>query len=385
MTHSKRLRRVAHLDMDAFFASVELLRYPELRGLPVVIGGHFDGPARDASGQYQFSRLRGYSGRGVVTTATYEAREYGVFSATPMMRAAELAPDAIVLPVDVARYRTFSRRFKRAVAAHTPVIEDRGIDEIYIDLTRHPESSLELAHRLQSAVQEATGLTCSIGVAANKMLAKIASDLNKPDGVTLLSTEDLQATVWPLPVSRINGVGPKATARLAELGIHTIADAAQADPAMLQKHFGTRFARWLLQSAHGHDDRPVVTDPETKSISRETTFERDLDVVRDRPMLSDIFLRLCEQLEGDLRRKGCRGRTVSIKLRFDDFRTVTRDVTLPDAVDDAAAIHAAAGQCLKRVVFDRRIRLFGVRVSNLHEGADTLAGGPSMEQLQFDY
>ncbi|HLR12863.1 MAG TPA: DNA polymerase IV [Burkholderiaceae bacterium] len=385
MTHSKRLRRVAHLDMDAFYASVELLRYPELRGLPVVIGGHSDGPVRDDSGQYQFSRLRGYSGRGVVTTATYEAREYGVFSATPMMRAAELAPDAILLPVDFARYRTFSRRFKQAVAALTPVIEDRGIDEIYIDLTPHPEPALELASRLQSAVKEATGLTCSIGVAANKMLAKIASDLNKPDGVTILSDQDLQEVIWPLPVSRINGVGPKATARLADLDIHSIADAANADPAVLQKRFGTRFARWLLQAAHGHDDRPVVTDPEVKSISRETTFKRDLDVVRDRPELSDTFLRLCEQLEADLRRKDCRGRTVSIKLRFDDFSTVTRDVTLPEPVDDAAAIHGAAGQCLKRVTFDRRIRLFGVRVSNLHVRTDDAASGPSMQQLQFDY
>lgn len=385
MTHSKRSRRVAHLDMDAFYASVELLRYPELRGLPVVIGGRSHVPEPMDGGGYRFARLRGYSGRGVVTTSTYEAREYGVFSAMPMRRAAELAPEAILLPVDFARYRAFSRRFKQAVRELTPVIEDRGIDEIYIDLSAHHASSHELAQQLSDAVKHATGLTCSIGVAANKMLAKIASDLDKPDGITVLQKHDLQTRIWPLPVSRINGVGPKATARLARLGIHTIADAANADPGMLQQHFGLRFARWLLQAAHGHDDRPVVTHPEIKSISRETTFERDLDVVADRPELSAIFVRLCEQLEGDLRKKGCLGRTISIKLRFDNFQTVTRDVTLPDHVVAWADIHAAAGQCLKRVDFDRRIRLFGVRVSNLLMAADLPQQGHAMEQLQLDY
>lgn len=371
--------------MDAFYASVELLRYPELRGLPVVIGGHSDAPIPAPGGGYHFSRLAGYSGRGVVTTSTYEARDLGVFSAMPMAKAAELAPDAIRLPVDFVRYRDFSRRFKQAVRALTPVMEDRSIDEIYIELTPHAEPSLQLAQQLQMAVKQATGLTCSIGVAANKMLAKIASDLNKPNGITVLQADDLESHIWPLPVSRINGVGPKATRRLAELGIHTIADAAGADPGLLQQHFGARFARWLLQSSRGHDDRPVVTHPEIKSVSRETTFERDLDVVRDRARLSATFVRLCEQLEADLRRKACRGRTISVKLRFDDFKTVTRDLTLPDVVVAWEDIHAAAGQCLKRVDFDRRIRLFGVRVSNLVTEADLPSDTQIMQQLQLDY
>lgn len=371
--------------MDAFYASVELLRYPELRGLPVVIGGHVDAPVMGRDGRREFARLRGYTGRGVVTTSTYEAREYGVVSAMPMMRAAELAPDAVRLPVDFRRYRHFSRKFKHAVAALTPVIEDRGIDEIYIDLTDHQESSRELAHRLRRAVKEATALTCSIGVASNKMLAKIASDLNKPDGVTILQDDDIQALIWPLPVSRINGVGPKATARLAQLGIASIGQAAKADPGMLQQHFGTRFARWLLQAAHGHDARPVVTHPEIKSVSRETTFERDLDVVHDRQRLSATFLSLCQQLEGDLVTKQRAGRTVSIKLRFDDFTTVTRDLTLAAPVHDATAIHAAAGQCLKRVDFGRRIRLFGVRISNLVMQGEISDDDQGMQQLQLDY
>ena len=327
--------------------------------------------------------MRNYAGRGVVTTSTYEARALGVFSAMPMMRAAELAPDAILLPVDFARYRAYSRRFKQTVAQLTPVIEDRGVDEIYIELTDHEGSSEHLANQLRLAVKEATGLTCSIGVAANKLLAKIASEINKPDGVTILSDGQIETLIWPMPVSRINGVGPKANARLAELGIHTIADAANADPSTLQAHFGLRFARWLLGAAHGKDNRPVVTRPQTKSVSRETTFERDLDVVRDRAVLSGVFRQMCERLEQDLAKKQVQGYTVGIKLRFDDFRTVTRDITLEDAAHEAVQIHAAAGQCLKRVDFDRRIRLFGIRVSKLmprSDGADTL-----MQQLELDY
>lgn len=384
MSDSTQIRRVAHLDMDAFYASVELLRYPELRGLPVVIGGRAGIPQPGPDGLRQFARMKDYGGRGVVTTSTYEARALGVFSAMPMMKAAVLAPDAVLLPVDFARYRDYSRRFKKAVAQIAGQIEDRGVDEIYIDLSDHDEDSAALAGRIKQAVFQATGLTCSIGIASNKLLAKIASELDKPDGVTILKDEQIQSRIWPMPASKINGVGPKATARLDGLGIHTIADIATAPPDLLQRHFGLSYARWLIDAAHGKDDRPVVTSSEPKSMSRETTFERDLHVVRDRAELSAIFQRLCEQLEADLKRNDYAGRTVGVKLRFDDFRTVTRDFTVPDVVASAAEIRWAAGQCLKRIEFDRRIRLLGVKVSKLVKTGSP-AHGVAARQLDFEY
>jgi len=368
-------RRIAHLDMDAFYASVELLRYPDLRGRPVVIGG---GAERPSGGRY--ARLGDYVGRGVITTATYEARALGVHSAMGMMKAARLAPDAVLLPVDFPAYRHYSRLFKAAVAAIAPHIEDRGIDEIYIDLTALPQDSGTLGRQLKQAVREATGLVCSIGISPNKLLSKIASDLDKPDGLTLIGPGDLERRIWPLPVSKVNGIGPKATRRLQDMGIETIAQLAAAAPDRLQDAFGLGMARWLLDVAHGIDDRPVVRESEPRSISRETTFERDLHVVRDRALLSGIFRELCEQLSQDLARKRVRGATVGIKLRFDDFRIVTRDLTLDEAVGDPDAIHRAAGQCLKRVTLDRRLRLLGVRVSKL-EPLD--GGGAALRPIQL--
>lgn len=359
-------RRIAHLDMDAFYASVELLRYPELKGQPVVIGGRsVHQPVATADGKRQFSRLRDYAGRGVVTTSTYEARKLGVFSAMGMMKAAKLAPDAWLLPADFDAYRHYSRLFKQAVASISPVIEDRGIDEIYIDLSAHDEVSQALARRIKDAVTSATGLTCSIGIAPNKLLAKICSELDKPDGITLLTMDDLASRIWPMGVRKINGIGPKAGEKLAGLGIVTIGDLAQQTMVELQSQFGKSYGEWLYRASRGVDERPVVTSSEPKSISRETTFERDLHARRDREQLSGIFTRLCERVAGDLQRKAYVGRTVGIKLRFEDFKTVTRDLTLPAPTDDAAAIRKAAGECLRRIPLEQRIRLLGVRVSAL--------------------
>ncbi|HEY9279088.1 MAG TPA: DNA polymerase IV [Eoetvoesiella sp.] len=383
------VRRIAHLDMDAFYASVELLRYPDLKGLPVVIGGGSNAqPRLQADGTRSYSYLRDYTGRGVITTSTYEARALGVFSAMGMMKAAQLAPDAVLLPVDFAAYRHYSRLFKDAVAAIAPCIEDRGIDEIYIDLTDHPDSTRDVAQRIKDAVKAATGLSCSIAISPNKLLSKIGSELEKPDGLTILGYDDIESRIWPLPVSKINGIGPKASAKLAAQGINTVAQLAAAPPALLQEHFGLTYARWLLQVANGLDERPVATHSEPKSISRETTFERDLHVVHDKAVLSEIFRRLCLQLAGDLERKGYVGRTVGIKLRFDNFRTVTRDVTLPLPTAQAEAIHRAAGQCLKRVPFEHRIRLFGVRISALSsaaEVAELLSKSQPAVQMQLEF
>ena len=301
--------------MDAFFASVELLDYPELRGQPVVVGGR-NVPAGSTDG---FARLRDYRGRGVATTATYEARKLGVHSGSGLMKAAQLAPDAILLPANFAAYRDYSRRFKAAVAEVAPLIEDRGIDEIYLDLSHLPQASRPLAETIKAAVREATGLSCSIGIAPNKLLAKICSDLDKPDGITLLDTDDLPTRIWPLPVRRINGIGPKTGERLAALGIETIGQLAAQTPDFLIAHFGQQSGRWLHRAAHGIDERPLELASEPKSISRETTFERDLDVRSDRAQLSEIFTDLCRRVADDLQRKGYRGRTIGIKLRYGRF------------------------------------------------------------------
>lgn len=363
-------RCIAHLDMDAYYASVELLRYPQLRGLPVAVGGRGEHrPQRLPDGRWQYARLRDYVGRGVLTTASYEARALGLRSGMGTMKAARLAPDAILLPADFGAYRHHSWLFKAAVRQIAPLIEDRGIDEIYIDLTalsaNEPAGSLALARRIKAAVREATGLSCSIGIAPNKLLAKLCSELDKPDGITLLEMSDLPGRIWPLPVERINGIGPKAAARLAGLGIQRIGQLAAADTAELVAQFGRSYGRWLHEAAHGIDARPLQTHAEPKSLSRETTFERDLHAREDRSELGAIFTGLCRQLAADLARHRLLGRTVGIKLRFDDFRAVTRDLTLPVATADAAVIRQAAGLCLKRVPLERRLRLLGVRMGGL--------------------
>ena len=380
------MRFIAHLDMDAFYASVELLRYPQLRGKPVVIGGR----RRAATEGAEIPTLREYSGRGVITTATYEARRFGLHSGMGLMKAAKLAPDALLLPADFDEYRRYSRLFKDAVRALAPEIEDRGIDEIYIDLTELVAASAGegapdpwararvAALDIQRAVRDATGLGCSIGITPNKLLSKIASELDKPGGLTVLTEADIKGRVWPLPVRKINGIGPKAAARLEELGIHTIGELAQVDPGRLVERFGRSYGAWMHEAAHGRDGRAVVTRSEPKSISRETTFEDDLHAVRDKERLSRIFTELCVRLAADLARKGYVGKTIGLKLRYDNFKTVTRDRTLEAPTGDAAAIRRAAGECLKRVPLDRRIRLLGVRIGALSKaGAAASPGAPA--------
>ena len=411
--------------MDAFFASVELLRFPQLKGLPVVIGGgrrqgeHFDAALLHAHRSAQphlfdpawyeadaatsarqppntpnaphtalpnvppdelarllrrvppdcFARLRGYAGRGVITTATYAARQFGVGSAMGLMKAARLCPDAVLLPVDFDEVRRYSRWFKSLVTEIAPTLEDRGVDEVFIDFTHVPGGQREggrvLARLIQKTITDATGLTCSVGVAPNKLLAKMASEFHKPNGITVLHDTDLASLIWPLPCRKVNGIGPKAGAKLAGHGIHTIGELAAQDPVWLRQHFGQHHGTWLHEAAWGRDDRPVVTSSEPVSISRETTFERDLHAQRDRAELGAVFTRLCEQLAADLARKGFAGRTIGVKLRYSDFTSVTRDHSLDAPVCTAADLRRAAGQALKRAPLQRPLRLLGVRVGKL--------------------
>ncbi len=380
--------------MDAFFASVELLRYPQLKGLPVVIGGGSRReeamfqrlreayPEREWNGAADlahvplefFPRLADYVGRGVATTATYPARQFGVGSAMGLMKAARLCPQAILLPVDFDEVRRLSRLFKSTIREIAPVMEDRGVDEVYIDFTHVPDGQREggrtLARLIQQSIHRATGLTCSIGVAPNKLMAKMASEFNKPNGVSIVQPEDLQQLIWPLPCRKLNGVGPKADEKLQRHGIRTIGELAARERGWLVEHFGKSYGAWLHEVAWGRDDRPVRTESEPVSMSRETTFDRDLLAARDRAELGAIFTRLCEQVAGDLQRKGYVGKTIGIKLRYDNFQIVTRDTTIDHFTSDAAAIRRQAGLCLKRVDLGRRIRLLGVRVGTLAKAAE---------------
>ncbi len=380
MTATAPIRRIAHLDMDAFYASVELLRYPQLKGLAVVIGGGRRRLDEALSTQYAglptheipmdaFPRLTGYAGRGVITTATYAARQFGVGSAMGLMKAAKLCPQAILLPVDFEEVRKYSRQFKAIIRDIAPLVEDRGVDEVYIDFTDVPGGQREggrvLARLIQKSIHEATGLTCSIGVAPNKLIAKMASEFNKPNGISVLHPDDVQTKIWPLPVRKINGIGPKAELKLHKLHLMTIGDMAAQPRDWLIDNFGKTYGAWMHDAAWGRDDRPVVTESEPVSMSRETTFDRDLHAVHDKAELGAVFTRLCEQVAGDLQRKGYLGKTIGMKLRYTDFKVVTRDQTLAEPTADAKTIRHTAGLCLKRVDLGPRIRLLGVRVGGL--------------------
>ena len=376
------MRRIAHLDMDAFFASIELLRYPQLKGLPVVIGGgrrKVDDallaaqPERDPRfiPVADFPLLKDYVGRGVITTATYAARQFGVGSAMGMMKAARLCPQAIVLPVDFEEVRKYSKLFKSTILEIAPLMEDRGVDEVYIDFTDVPGGQREggrvLARLIQKAITSATGLTCSVGVAPNKLLAKMASEFNKPNGISIVYEDDLQSKIWRLACRKINGIGPKADEKLQALGIQTIGELALQDASFLITKFGKATGAWMHEVAWGRDDRPVVTSSEPVSMSRETTFDRDLHAVRDKTALSALFTDLCTKLAADLQRKGYAAKTIGIKLRYDDFKIATRDQTLEGYTMDAKTIRQMAGQCLKRVPLDKKLRLFGVRAGTLEK------------------
>ena len=366
--------------MDAFYASVELLRYPQLKGLPVVIGG---GRRREDNAMLaalsgrglheiqldEFPRLHTYTGRGVITTATYAARAFGVGSAMGLMKAAKLCPDAILLPVDFDEYRKYSRAFKAVIQSLCPVMEDRGVDEVYIDFTGiiggQVEGGRALAEQLQRAIFETTGLTCSVGVAPNKLLAKMASEFNKPNGVSIVYEDDLQSKIWPLAVRKINGIGPKAEIKLTQLGIKTIGQLAARNEATLIEHFGKATGSWMSRAAWGLDERELEMGNEPVSISRETTFERDMHAVRDKAELGAIFTRLCERLADDLQRKGYKGKTIGVKVKYEDFKTATRDHTVDIPLNDAIGLRASAGLALKRMPLEKRIRLLGVRVGHL--------------------
>ncbi len=339
------MRRILHVDMDAFFAAVEQMRHPELVGKPVIIGGAGDPTMR-----------------GVVSTASYEARKYGIHSAMPLRRAYRLCPEAIFLPVDYDEYMRVSEKIKDILRSFTPLIENVGIDEAFLDITDIDMESEEVAKKIKERIKKEVGLTCSIGIGPNKLIAKIASDMKKPDGLTIISEEDIKGTIWPLPARKLWGVGPKTERRLNEMEILTIGDLASVPLESLTEDFGKSYGNYLYESSRGVDESPVITYWEPKSISRETTFQIDTD---NWNVIAKNLAELTKDVVDTMKESGYKGKTVTVKIRFSDFNTYTRAKTLDDFSDSLEIIRKAAFEALGRIELKKKVRLVGVRVSSL--------------------
>ena len=333
--------------MDAFFAAVEEKRKPELAGKPVVVGGRGD-PTK----------------RGVVSTANYEARKYGIHSAMPLRTAHKLCPDTIFLPIDYEAYSRESETFKKILRGFSSIMEDVGIDEAYLDISDSAGSSEEIARGIKKRIREETDLTCSIGIAPNKLLAKIASDLQKPDGLTIITERDIETRIWPLPVRKLFGVGPKTEEYLKGMGITVIGELAALSLVESIERFGRSYGTYLFEASRGIDESPLITHWEPKSTSRETTFERD---VGDWQVLAKTVVEQVKELVEDIQERGYKTRTITVKVRYSDFETHTRARTLPQVTDDEDHVRKAAFDCMKRFAFKKKVRLIGVRLSALEK------------------
>jgi DNA polymerase IV len=342
-------RCIAHLDMDAFYVSVELRRRPELRGRPVIVAG--TGP------------------RAVVTTASYEARRFGVGSAMPAARARRLCPDGVYLPPDFPYYRAASQEIMDMVRACSDTVEIVGLDEAYLDLSGLPAPRAEM-RRLALQITRRTGLGCSIGMGPNKLVAKVASDAEKPRGFVVLTREEACTRFADAPCGLIPGIGPKTAERLRAFGLNTLGKLAAAPPEQLAERFGPRLGAALRHRARFEDDSPVTQERKVVSESRETTFDYD---IRDPGALEPILERLTGQLCAALVAQQRRGRTIGIKVRLDDFSTHTRARTLSEPVATTERVLPVALDLLRRFAPPRPVRLLGVRVAGLEPAAATSA------------
>jgi DNA polymerase IV len=332
---------IAHVDMDAFYVSIEMLRHPELRGKPVVVA--YDGP------------------RGVVTTASYEARKYGVHSALPMVTARRRCPDLIVLPVDMQLYKRGSSKVMETLRAFSDQVEVVGLDEAYVDLSSSPVPQSR-AQEIKRRIREVTRLVCSIGLAPNKLMAKIASDLDKPDGFYVLDHDNWLETVGEKPASLLPGVGPKTFGRLRGLGIETVAQLARTDELTLGQAFGPNHGEGLRARANGIGSTKLNEETVRKSESRETTFPQD---VTDRDVLRETVDRLARSVCESLASHGRRGRTVTLKIRLRPFKTYTRSRTLPSHTVEPDTVADTALELLERFDPQTPVRLIGVGVAGL--------------------
>lgn len=335
---------ILHIDMDAFYAAVEQLDDPSLRGRCVIVGGT--------------------SGRGVVATASYEARRFGIHSAMPIFEARRRCPRAVFIKPRRERYQAVSRRIMAILQRFTPLVEPVSIDEAYLDVTgceRISGTPAQIARRIKALILEQTGLTCSVGGAPVKFLAKIASEMQKPDGLTLIAPAEVAGVIERLAIERVPGVGPAALGRLAPWGVKTLGDAGRLGEAVLERRLG-KFGRRLAALAQGEDPSPVTPHSETKSISAEVTLARD---TADLCEMKKLLLRQAEDVARQLRRQGHRARTVVLKLRHDDFRQVTRSRTLEAPTQSAHTLFGAAAALLKAYRLQRPVRLVGVGAANL--------------------
>lgn len=355
-------RRILHLDMDAFYASVEQADFPEFKGRPVIVGA---------------------GSRGVVATASYEARKFGIRSAMPMFQALKRCPEAVVRPVRMGRYKEVSRKVMAVLRAVSPLVEQVSIDEAFVDLSGTeglfgpPEA---LARSIKGKILNATGLTCSIGIASSKLVAKIASDFRKPDGLTVISEGDVAAFMRELPVARLPGVGARSVEALDRLGVRTAGDVLRFSPEFWRKRFG-KHGLSLYEKAAGKDDSPVAPVRVPKSFGAEDTFPKDTS---DRETLEKWLWLQSESVGRDLREHGLQGRTVTLKIKFADFRQITRSRSLSEATDATDVIFQTAGRLLAEANPKQPVRLCGVSVSNLERGPRQmrLFQDPSVERLK---
>jgi len=358
------VRRILHVDMDAFYASVEQRDRPELRGKPVAVGGAPDK-------------------RGVVAAASYEARVFGVRSAIPMSRAVRLCPSLVIVRPDVTKYRTVSQQVFELFRSVTPLVEPLSLDEAYLDVTENAWGEtlgMNVARRLKAEIREKTGLTASAGVAPNKFLAKIASGWQKPDGLTVIAPERVEHFLQALPVDVLWGVGPVTAGKLRERGIEKLTDVRTVDPTVLREAVGS-LADWLQELARGHDDRPVVAEYEPKSSGSENTFERDLT---DLHTVQEEISEMAGHAAAWLVRRELYARTVTIKVRYNDFTTITRSQS-DEATRDEENIRRRAVALLDKTEAGRRpIRLLGVSVHNLTDGSEPEEPEAPQRRLPFE-
>jgi nucleotidyltransferase/DNA polymerase involved in DNA repair len=352
---ARPLEPILHVDLDAFYAGVEVMKDPSLRGKPVVVGGT--------------------GARGVVSSASYEARRFGIHSAMPAVRARRLCPQAVFLPPDFDAYKRHSNRFREVLLSYTPLVEPISLDEAFLDVggaTTLFGPPVEIAAKIRADVEREVGVTCSAGVAATKFVAKLASDHRKPNGLLHVPVDGTAAFLEPLPVSRLWGVGDKTAEVLARLAIRTVGDLARTPRAVLERLLGESSARHLTELAHGIDDREVIPYEAPKSVGHEETFERDLDDTED---IARELLHLCGRVAARLRDDGYRARTVTLKVRLANFTTLTRARTLPDATDVGGELYHVVGELYRGLPgASRRVRLLGVQASGLRPaGAEQLA------------
>ena len=342
-------KQIIHLDMDAFYPSVEALDNPELRGKPVIVGGSKE--------------------RGVVSSASYEARKFGVHSAQPMATAMQLCPNGIVVPVRMARYQEVSEQVFEIFYIFTPLVEPLSIDEAFLDVTGSSRlfgSPIEIAKKIKQKIVEKTGLTISAGVAPSKFVAKVASDMEKPDGLTIVARDKVREFLDPLPIKKMWGAGKVTQKALARIGIHTFKDLRLASVEVLEKEFG-KHGRHMHQLSLGIDPRDVVTLHDIKSIGHEDTYSKD---ILDLEPAKRELLSLANRVARRMRRKGLEGKTITVKVKYSDFKRITRSVTLHHYTNDSTEIYSNVCSLLEKTAVGKRpVRLLGISLSNLTDSA----------------